>query len=56
MRAFIVEFTGADDRDTVEGRARDASADAVPVGARRRPARATDRAPVSADPDEGEPA
>jgi quercetin dioxygenase-like cupin family protein len=56
MRAIIVEFTGADDRDTVEGRARDASADEVPVA--RGAGQLAPRAgrPVRADPDEGEPA
>ena len=56
MRAIIVEFTGADDRDTVEGRARDATADEVPVarGAGQLAPR-TER-PVTTGSDEGEPA
>ena len=56
MRALIVELAGADDRDTVLGRARDAGSEDPPV------ARGTgqlapriDRRPP-ADPDEGEPA
>jgi quercetin dioxygenase-like cupin family protein len=58
MRAIIVELAGADDRDTVEGRARDAD---VNVGDRPvepgigRLAPRTDRQPPS-DRTEGEPA
>jgi quercetin dioxygenase-like cupin family protein len=55
MRAFIVEFTGADDSDTVEAQARDASVDAMPVA--RGTGQLAPRAErqVSDDPDEGEP-
>src|SRR3954471_19123582 len=56
MRAFVVEFTGADDRDTVEGRARDASAYAVPVARGSGQLAPRTERPVTADPDEGEPA
>ena len=54
MRALLVELAGADDSDTVLGRARDAGPDDLPVarGAGQLAAR-----PVRpADPDEGEPA
>ena len=56
MRALIVELAGADDSDTVAGRARDAAADEPPVARgvgqlAPRVARA-----VIADPDQGEPA
>jgi quercetin dioxygenase-like cupin family protein len=54
MRAFVVELAGADDRDTVMGRAREAIPDDEP------PARATGqlaaRTVRPADPSEGEPA
>ena len=58
MRAIVVELAGADDRDSVEGRARDADADAdgrpVSRGTGQLTARtATPAAPVS---NEGEPA
>jgi quercetin dioxygenase-like cupin family protein len=58
MRAIVVELAGADDRDSVEGRARDADAgaDGRPIsrGAGQLTARTgTPAAPVS---DEGEPA
>ena len=56
MRAFIVEFAGADDRDTVEGRGRDASADAKPVGRGTGQLAPRNPRPVAADQDEGEPA
>jgi quercetin dioxygenase-like cupin family protein len=56
MRAFIVEFPGADDRDTVLGRARDAVAGDLPVarGTGQLAARTTGLPP--ADRDAGEPA
>ena len=56
MRAFIVEFTGADDSDTVEGRARDASVDAMPVARGTGQLAPRTERQVSDDPDEGEPA
>jgi quercetin dioxygenase-like cupin family protein len=52
MRAIIVEFTGADDRDTVEG----ARAMRAPTRCRRprhRPARATDRSTDHGRPGRG---
>ena len=58
MRAFVVEFSGADDRDTVTGRAAEAEAGpgALPVG--RGTGRLADRAGSRAgpDPSDGEPA
>lgn len=56
MRAFIVELAGADDHDTVAGRARDATSDERPIARgigqlAPRPAR-----PLRADQSEGEPA
>ena len=60
MRAIVVEFAGADDRDTVEGRARDADRrqpDGRPVS-RRAPATPTARADAGRPPvrrAEGEP-
>ena len=56
MRAFIVEFTGADDSDTVEGRARDENVDAVPVARGTGQLAPRTERRVSDDPDEGEPA
>jgi quercetin dioxygenase-like cupin family protein len=56
MRAFIVEFTGADDTDTVEGRARDAGVDSVPVARGTGQLAPRTERPVTADPHEGEPA
>ena len=56
MRALVVEFGGADDRDTVLGRARepDPGAASVTPGIGELAARTTPR-PASG-PDEGEPA
>jgi quercetin dioxygenase-like cupin family protein len=56
MRALVVEFAGADDRDTVLGRARDPEPGDVPVahGEGQLAARTTPL--VAAGPDEGEPA
>jgi quercetin dioxygenase-like cupin family protein len=56
MRALIVELAGADDRDTVTGRARDASPDDLPVA--RGTGRLTARtgSPLPRDTGEGEPA
>ena len=56
MRAFTVELAGADDRDTVEGRARDANPDDRPVarGTGQLAGRTERRA--GPDPNEGEPA
>jgi quercetin dioxygenase-like cupin family protein len=55
MRALIVELAGADDSDTVFGRARDADSEDPPVGRGiGRLAPRVDRRPT-ADPDEGEP-
>ena len=56
MRAFVVEFTGADDSDTVEGRARDASVDAMSVARGTGQLAPRTERQVSDDPDEGEPA
>ncbi|MEA2630325.1 MAG: hypothetical protein QOE66_544 [Chloroflexota bacterium] len=56
MRALIVELSGADDRDTVLGRARDAGSEDGPVGRGiGQLAPRIDRRPT-ADPAEGEPA
>ncbi len=56
MRAFIVEFPGADDSDTVVGRARGASPDDPPVArGSGQLAPRTARA-ANSDPNEGEPA
>jgi quercetin dioxygenase-like cupin family protein len=56
MRAFIVELAGADDRDTVAGRAREPGPDepSVPRGHGQLAAR--DPAVAAHDPREGEPA
>jgi quercetin dioxygenase-like cupin family protein len=56
MRALVVEFGGADDRDTLLGRARDAEPGEMPVahGEGQLAARTTPL--VGAGPDEGEPA
>ncbi len=56
MRALIVELAGADDSDTVVGRARDADADDQPVA--RGVGQLAPRLvrPASVDPSEGEPA
>jgi quercetin dioxygenase-like cupin family protein len=56
MRALIVELAGADDSDTMFGRARDADSEDPPVGRGiGQLAPRIDRRPI-ADPDEGEPA
>jgi quercetin dioxygenase-like cupin family protein len=55
MRAFIVEFAGADDRDTVEGRARDAGDDTPVTRGTGQLAARTVR-PATPESDEGEPA
>ena len=57
MRAFVVEFAGADDRDTVAGRGarRDAATRCRSTAGIGQLAARTDRRPT-ADPDEGEPA
>jgi quercetin dioxygenase-like cupin family protein len=56
MRALIVEFAGADDSDTVLGRARDADPDDRPVA--RGTGQLADRTarPLTTDPNDGEPA
>jgi quercetin dioxygenase-like cupin family protein len=56
MRAFIVEFPGADDSDTVVGRAREAGVDDPPVerGSGQLAARTTP--PAMRDGEAGEPA
>ena len=56
MRAIVVELAGADDRDTVEGRIREAGTDDPPV--ERGVGRLTARIgpPPGHDADEGEPA
>ena len=55
MRAFIVEFMGSDDSDTVIGRARRAGPDDRPV-ARGVGQLAPRPGPLAPEPDEGEPA
>jgi quercetin dioxygenase-like cupin family protein len=55
MRAFIVEFAGADDRDTVEGRAREAGDDTPVMRGTGELAARTARS-VTPGSDEGEPA
>jgi quercetin dioxygenase-like cupin family protein len=54
MRAFLVELAGADDRDSVVGRAREANPDDVPVTPGTGQLAARTARP--ADPNEGEPA
>jgi quercetin dioxygenase-like cupin family protein len=56
MRAFVVELAGADDQDTVSGRARAAEAGELPVG--RATGQLAERAGSRAglDPNDGEPA
>ena len=57
MRAIVVELAGADDRDTVEGRARDAGAsDDRPVERGIGQLAARTGSPVTHASDEGEPA
>jgi quercetin dioxygenase-like cupin family protein len=56
MRALIVEMAGADDRDTVTGRARDASPDDLPVARGTGQLAARTGAPPARGTDEGEPA
>jgi quercetin dioxygenase-like cupin family protein len=53
MRAFVVELAGADDRDTVMGRAREASPDDQPVA--RATGQLAARTVRPADQNEGEP-
>jgi len=55
MRAFIVELAGADDRDTVAGRAREADPGDRPVSRGTGQLAARDTRPASHDPREGEP-
>ena len=55
MRAIIVEFAGADDSDTVVGRARDAGEDDLPVARGTGQLAARPARPVM-DSNEGEPA
>lgn len=55
MRAFIVEFAGADDRDTVAGRARDANPDDLPVARGNGRLAARTGGHTAADPESGEP-
>ena len=55
MRAIIVEFAGADDSDTVVGRARDAGEDDLPVARGTGQLAARPARPVT-DSNEGEPA
>ncbi len=56
MRAFVVELAGADDRDTVEGRARDAGEAGAPVGRGAGQLAPRTPTPAALDRDEGEPA
>jgi quercetin dioxygenase-like cupin family protein len=56
MRALIVELAGADDSDTVVGRARDADADEAPVGRGVGQLAPRTGRPLIPDPSEGEPA
>jgi len=56
MRAFIVELTGPDDRDTFLGRARDASPDDRPVERGTGQLSAMTGSPAVRANDEGEPA
>ena len=56
MRAFIVEFMWADDRDTVIGRARRVGPDDRPVGRGTGQLAPRTGPPLPADRDEGEPA
>lgn len=56
MRAFVVEFSGADDRDIVAGRAAEPGPGELPAGrGTGQLAERTNRQPRQ-DPDEGEPA
>jgi quercetin dioxygenase-like cupin family protein len=55
MRAIIVEFAGADDSDTVVGRARDAGSEDLPVARGTGQLAARPARPVT-DSNEGEPA
>ena len=54
MRAFVIELAGADDRDTVMGRAREASLDDEPLA--RATGQLAARPGRPGDPSEGEPA
>ena len=58
MRAIVVELAGADDRDSVEGRARDADTDADggPVGRGTGQLTARTGTPAAPASNEGEPA
>ena len=56
MRALIVEFAGADDSDTVVGRAREDDATDLPVARGQGQLAARTGRPVTQDPNEGEPA
>jgi quercetin dioxygenase-like cupin family protein len=56
MRALIVELAGADDSDTVLGRARDAEPDERPVARGTGQLAARTARPRTGDPSEGEPA
>jgi quercetin dioxygenase-like cupin family protein len=56
MRALIVELAGADDRDTVTGRARETSPDDPPVARGTGQLTARTGSPLARDTDEGEPA
>ena len=56
MRAFVVEFAGGDDSDTVLGRARDAGPDELPVGRATGQLTARIGPAKGPDPGEGEPA
>jgi quercetin dioxygenase-like cupin family protein len=56
MRAIVVELAGPDDRDTLEGRARETGAEDRPVGRGAGQLTARTGTPAAPDPDEGEPA
>jgi quercetin dioxygenase-like cupin family protein len=56
MRALIVEFAGADDSDTVVGRARDGGAADLPVARGQGQLAARTGRATTSDPNEGEPA
>jgi quercetin dioxygenase-like cupin family protein len=56
MRAFVVEFAGPDDRDTVLGRARDADSGDIPVSRGSGQLVVRIASPATDDAREGEPA
>lgn len=56
MRALVVELAGADDSDTVLGRARDADREDRPVARGTGQLAARTARPLATDPSDGEPA